>query len=162
VGCYIPPPLTEISSRDLRMRGGGYKNDERGIDRIARRATEQLKGGKTSRLRDLIVNEARFEETRNKKVTWDYMSLLKRVRAPNFTIRRKGHVVLKLEGCLRWGFELESIFKFLMIFKVRSLIQYECMMSCNVSALYVPHQKKKGSPNIDGIRVVGGNSHSSP
>jgi hypothetical protein len=56
--------------------GGGTRNDERGIDHIARRATEQLKGGETSRRQDLSVNEARFEETQNKKVTRDYMSLL--------------------------------------------------------------------------------------
>jgi hypothetical protein len=31
----------------------------------------------------------------------------------------------------------------------------ECMMPCNMSAPYVPHQKKS-SPNIDGLRMVGG------
>jgi hypothetical protein len=35
-------------------------------------------------------------------------------------------------------------------------MQYECMMPCNKSVLYVPHQKKKNSPNIDGVRIVGG------
>jgi hypothetical protein len=39
-------------------------------------------------------------------------------------------------------------------------MQYECMMSCNMSALYIPHQKKKGMPNIDDVRVVSGKSHS--
>jgi hypothetical protein len=35
------------------------------------------------------------------------------------------------------------------------------MMSCNMSALYVPHQKKRLT-NIDGVDIIGGNSHSSP
>jgi hypothetical protein len=34
-GCYSPPPLKEISFRDLRRRGA--RNDERCIDCIARR-----------------------------------------------------------------------------------------------------------------------------
>jgi hypothetical protein len=34
-------------------------------------------------------------------------------------------------------------------------MQYECMLSCNMSALYIPHQKKRLS-NIGGIRIVGG------
>jgi hypothetical protein len=29
------------------------------------------------------------------------------------------------------------------------------MITCNMSALYIPHQKKT-SPNIDGVRIVGG------
>jgi hypothetical protein len=40
-------------------------------------------------------------------------------------------------------------------------MQYEYMMSCNMSALYIPHQKKKGVTNIDGVHVGGGKSHSS-
>jgi hypothetical protein len=48
-----------------------------------------------------------------------------------------------------------SFFKFLLVFKVHFLMQYECMMSCNMSDLYVPRQKKI-SPNIDSIRIVGG------
>jgi hypothetical protein len=31
----------------------------------------------------------------------------------------------------------------------------ECMMTCNMLVIYVPHQKKSSS-NIDGIRMVGG------
>jgi hypothetical protein len=34
-------------------------------------------------------------------------------------------------------------FKFLLVFKICFLMQYECMMSCSMSALHVPHQKKK-------------------
>jgi hypothetical protein len=40
-------------------------------------------------------------------------------------------------------------------------MKYECMMPCNMSALYVRYQNKKSSPNIDGVNIVGGNSHSS-
>jgi hypothetical protein len=32
---------------------------------------------------------------------------------------------------------------------------YECMMSCNMLDLYIPHQKKS-LQNIDGIRIIGG------
>jgi hypothetical protein len=44
---------------------------------------------------------------------------------------------------------------FFWLSKVHFLIQYECMMSCNISDLYIPHQKKI-SPNIDGVHIVGG------
>jgi hypothetical protein len=50
------------------------------MGRIARKAREQLKGGKTSRLQNLSVSEARLEETQNKKVMGNSMSFLKRVR----------------------------------------------------------------------------------
>jgi hypothetical protein len=36
-----------------------------------------------------------------------------------------------------------DFFKFLFVFKISFLMQYECMMPCNMSALYVSHQKKK-------------------
>jgi hypothetical protein len=40
----------------------------------------------------------------------------------------------------------QTIFsKFPFVFKVRFLMQYECMMSCNISDLYISHQKKKGA-----------------
>jgi hypothetical protein len=39
-------------------------------------------------------------------------------------------------------------------------MQYECTMQCNVSALYVPHQKKR-LPNIYSVHIVSGKSHSS-
>jgi hypothetical protein len=48
-------------------------------------------------------------------------------------------------GFLRSNFESESIFKLLLVFKIRFWMQYEFMMSCNMSDLYVPHQKKKGA-----------------
>jgi hypothetical protein len=57
-------------------------------------------------------------------------------------------------GFLRSDFESELIFKFILVFKIRFLMQYECMMPCNMSDLYVPHQKRV--PNIYGIRLVGG------
>jgi hypothetical protein len=48
-----------------------------------------------------------------------------------------------------------QFFKFLFVFKICFLMQYECMMSCNMLALYVPHQKKRFS-NIDDVHIVGG------
>jgi hypothetical protein len=68
---------------------------------------------------------------------------------------------LKLKGFLRYDFELELILKFPLVFKVCFLMQYECMMSCNMLALYVL-TKRKGVPNIDDVRVIRGKTHSSP
>jgi hypothetical protein len=59
---------------------------------------------------------------------------------------------------LQIGINFLSFFWF---FRVCFVMQYGCMMSCNMSAVYIPYQKKK-LPNIDGVRIVGGNSHSSP
>jgi hypothetical protein len=70
-------------------------------------------------------------------------------------------LVVKLVGFSRYDYELESICEFLLVFKICFFMQYECMMSWNISAICVPHQKKI-SPNIDGIYIVGGKSHSSP
>jgi hypothetical protein len=36
-------------------------------------------------------------------------------------------------------------FKFLLVFKISFLMQYECMMPCNMSTLYFPYQKKNGA-----------------
>jgi hypothetical protein len=47
-----------------------------------------------------------------------------------------------LVGFSRYGFELELIFKFLFFFKIRFLMQYDSMMPCNMSVLYVPNKKK--------------------
>jgi hypothetical protein len=46
-------------------------------------------------------------------------------------------------GFSRFDLDSESIFKFLLVFKIRFSMQNECMMSSNMSALYVPHQKKR-------------------
>jgi hypothetical protein len=51
-------------------------------------------------------------------------------------------------GFLRSDFESELIFKFILIFKIRFLMQYECMIPCNMSDLYFAHQKKKGDKYI--------------
>jgi hypothetical protein len=75
---------------------------------------------------------------------------------------RRDHEGLKLERLSRYDFKLELIFKFLLVFKVSFLMQYECMMPCNMPVLYIPHKKKKMVPIIDGVRVVGDKSHSSP
>jgi hypothetical protein len=55
-------------------------------------------------------------------------------------MKREG---LKLKAFLSYDFELELVFKFPLVFMVCFLMQHECMMSYNMSALYVPHQKKK-------------------
>jgi hypothetical protein len=45
-GCYSPPSLKEISSRDLRKEWGCTRNDEGCIDGVTRRTTRQLKEGR--------------------------------------------------------------------------------------------------------------------
>jgi hypothetical protein len=92
----------------------------------------------------------------NIQVVGDFINSLKRVGTQNFDIGRT-----ERKGFLSYDFELESNFKFPLVFMVCFLMQYECMISCNMSALYVPHQKKKGVPNIYGVCVVGGKMHTS-
>jgi hypothetical protein len=86
-------------------------------------------------------------ETLNIKVVEESVALLKRGKTQNFDIGRMKREGLKLKGFLSYDFELETIFKFPFIFRVCFLMQYECMMSCNMLALYVSH-KKKILPNI--------------
>jgi hypothetical protein len=83
-------------------------------------------------------------ETLNIKVVEESIALLKRGETQNFNIGRAKREGLTLEGFLSYDFKLESIFKFPLVFMVFFLIQHECMMSCKMSAPYVPHQKKKG------------------
>jgi hypothetical protein len=109
----------------------------------------------------LVLEEERPKETLNIKVVEDFINSLKRVETQNFNIGRRNYEAVKLVGFSRYDYNLESIFKFLLVFKICFLMQYECMMSYNMLVLYVPHQKKKLS-NIDGICIIGGNSHSSP
>jgi hypothetical protein len=88
--------------------------------------------------------EARSAVTANSKVVGNSMSFLTRVETHNFNIGQRKHEGLKLKGFSTYDFELESIFKFLLVFKVCFLMQYECMMSCNMSALDVLTKRKKG------------------
>jgi hypothetical protein len=76
--------------------------------------------------------EARFEETLNIKVIGNSISFLKRVETQNFNTRRRDHEGMNLEGFSRYDFKLESIIKFILVFKISFLMQYECMMSCNI------------------------------
>jgi hypothetical protein len=97
----------------------------------------------TSWLRNLSIIEARSRETLNIKVIEESIAFLKRVKTQNFDIRWREHEGLKLEWFSRYDLELESIFKFLLFLKINFLMQHECMMSCNISVLYVLYQKKK-------------------
>jgi hypothetical protein len=88
--------------------------------------------------------EARFTETLNKKVVGNFISFARRVGTQNFDIGQKEHEGLKLKRFSRYDFELQSIFFIILsIFKVHFLMQFDCTMPCNMSDLYVPHQKKK-------------------
>jgi hypothetical protein len=68
----------------------------------------------------------------NIEVVGNSISFIKRGETHNFDNRQRNHEALKLIEFSRYDFELESIFKFLLIFMVCSLMQYECMMSCNM------------------------------
>jgi hypothetical protein len=96
----------------------------------------------TYQLRTLGLNEARSNGTLNIKVIGNYISFLKRGETQNFDIRRRNHEALRLIGFSRYGFQLESIFKFCF------LMQYDSMLPSNESVLYVPHQKKRLSKYI--------------
>ncbi len=93
----------------------------------------------THRLRNLGFEEVRPKEILNIKVIGNFINSQKRVISQNFDTGRMKRNGLKLKGFLRYDFELESIFMFPLVFMVCFLIQYECMMSCNMSVLYVPH-----------------------
>jgi hypothetical protein len=56
----------------------------------------------------------RLEETLNIKVVWNFISSLKRVETKNFDTGQRNQEGLKLVGFLRYYFEFESIFKFLL------------------------------------------------
>jgi hypothetical protein len=84
----------------------------------------------------------------NIKVIGDFINSLKRVKTRNFDIERMKRDGLKLEGFFSYDFELESFFKFLLIFMVCFLMQYECMMPYNMTVLYISHQKKKLTKDI--------------
>jgi hypothetical protein len=84
----------------------------------------------------------------NIKVIGDFINSLKRLETQNFDIGQTKREGLKLKGFLSYDLKLESIFFEVSLgFMVFFLMQYECMMPCNMSVLYIPHQKKK-SPNI--------------
>jgi hypothetical protein len=97
----------------------------------------------TYRLRTLGLNEARSKGMLNIKVIGNYIDSLRRVKTQNFDVGRMKWEGLKLKGFLSYDFELESIFKFPLVFMICFLMQYKCMMTCNMSVLYIPHQRKK-------------------
>jgi hypothetical protein len=100
----------------------------------------------TYRLWALILEEWRPKETMNIKAIGGFIHSLKRVEIQNFDIGRTKREGLKLKGFLSYYFKLESIFKFLLVFMVCFLMQYDSMMPCNMLILSVSHQKKSFCP----------------
>jgi hypothetical protein len=82
----------------------------------------------TYRLRNLGLEEAIPKETMNINVVVDFINSLKRVETQNFDIRRRNYEAVKLVGFSRYDYDLESVFKFLLVFKICFLMQYECIM----------------------------------
>jgi hypothetical protein len=72
--------------------------------------------------------EVRSGETLNIEVIGNSIRFPKIVETQNFDTKRRNHEGSKLIGLSRYEFELESIFKFLLVFKVRFLMQCECTM----------------------------------
>jgi hypothetical protein len=68
----------------------------------------------------------------NIKVIGGFIHSLKRVETQNFDIRQMKWEGLKMKGFLSYDLELESIFKFLLVFIVCFLMQYDSMMPCNM------------------------------
>jgi hypothetical protein len=113
-------------------------------------------------LQNLALNKAKSKKTLNIKVVGNFINSLKRVKTQNFDIGRRNHEAVKLVGFSIYDFELESIFlKFLLVFKLRFLMQYECMMPCTCWP-YMFLTKRKCLPNIDVVRIVSNKSHSTP
>jgi hypothetical protein len=95
-------------------------------------------------LQNLILEEPRPKKTLNIKVIGDFINSLRRGETRNFDTGWKNHEGSKLIRFLRYNFELEIFFLiFLLVCKVLFLMQYDSMMQCNMSVLYVPHQKKR-------------------
>jgi hypothetical protein len=90
--------------------------DSQGIQRV--------QGG----FRVLSAIKARSREKLDIKVIENSISFVRREETQNFDAGRKDHEGLKQKWFSRYDFELESIFKFLLVFKIRFLMQYECMM----------------------------------
>jgi hypothetical protein len=86
--------------------------------------------------------EERFEETLNIEVVGNSICFLRSEKTQNFDTGQRNQEGLSLEGFSRYDFKLESNFKFLLVFDISFLMQYECMMSCNMLTLYVPHKNK--------------------
>jgi hypothetical protein len=78
----------------------------------------------------------------NIEVIGDFIKSLKRVEMQDFDVGRRNYEAVESVGFSRYDYELESIFKFLLVFNICCLMQYQYMMSCNMSAIYVPHKKK--------------------
>jgi hypothetical protein len=104
---------------------------------------------------------ARFVGALSIEVIENSICFLGGEKTQNFDTGQMIQKWLRLEGFSRYDFELESIFKLLLGFQLIFQMQYECMMPCNMSALYIPYHNKKSSPNIDDVCIVSGNLHSS-
>jgi hypothetical protein len=72
----------------------------------------------THRLQNLGLKQVRPKDIPSIKVIWKSTNSLKRVTTQNFDIERMKQKGLRLKGFLRYDFELESIFKFPLVFMV--------------------------------------------
>jgi hypothetical protein len=120
--------MREYDTTVCLSSGSKQLEDSQGIQRV--------RGG----FRALSVIEAKSGETLDIEVIENSISFVRRVETQNFDAGRKDHEGLKREWFSRYDFELESIFLSLFWFsRFASLCN---MMPCNISVLYVAHQKK--------------------
>jgi hypothetical protein len=80
-------------------------------------------GKVTYQLQNLILEEPRPKKTLNIKVVGDFINSLKRMEIQKFDIKRRNYEVVKLVGFSRYDYDLESIFMFLLVFKICFLTQ---------------------------------------
>jgi hypothetical protein len=72
----------------------------------------------TYRLQNLGLEESRPKETLNIKVVGDFINSLKMMETQNFDIGQRNYEVVKLVGLSRYGYDLDSIFKFILVLKI--------------------------------------------
>jgi hypothetical protein len=107
------------------------------------------------------------DRTWNIKIIEHFIAFLTRGRAQGFDIGWKNYGALKLDRFSRYDFELESIFKFLLVLTSIGLDNFQgssYLCKCQIMAKcrsYTFLTKRKVLPNIDSIHIIGGKSHSS-
>jgi hypothetical protein len=107
------------------------------------------------------------DRTWNIKIIDHFIAFLTRGRAQGFDIGWKNYGALKLDRFSRYDFELESIFKFLLVFNSIGLDNFQgssYLCKCQIMGKCQSYKfltKRKVLPNIDSIHIIGGKSHSS-
>jgi hypothetical protein len=108
--------------------------------------------------------------TLNTEVIENFITLLTKGRTQNFYFDWRSHGQLKLIGPTIYDFPFESISIFLSLVTFVGLhgfqsSSYWCTCICEIltkCGSYMFLTKRKALPNIDGVHIIGGKSHSPP